>query len=217
MKEAIVRRAAGAFDWAGVYGRLKAAESAISRGWTPSDKEKQKILEQRAAALATEPKTELAGPDLEIVEFSVAHERYGIETSYAKEVYPLRELTPLPSTPPFVLGVINVRGRILPVLDIKRLFELPDRGLTDLNKVLIVETGGMEAGLLADAVHGVTRILLATLQSSLPTLTGVRAEYLLGIAPERLTVLDVRKIMADPKTHIHEELQPVGSKEVGQR
>jgi len=218
MKEGVAHsERAETFDWADVYRRLGAAESAITQVWAPTIHEKQKILEQRAAVLAAEaPLTHLFGEELEIIEFSVAHERYGIEASYTKEVYPLRELTPLPSTPPFVLGVVNVRGRILSVLDIKKFFELPDRGLTDLNKVLIVEASGMEVGLLADAVHGVRRIPLATLQGPLPTLTGVRAEYLLGIAPERLTVLDVQKVLGDPKIRIHEEIHSLSPKEVGQ-
>ena len=64
----------------------------------------------------------------------------------------------MPCTPPFILGIINVRGQILAVIDLKRFFNLPDKGLSDLNKVIILRRGGLEVGLLADAVAGVQAI-----------------------------------------------------------
>jgi len=69
-------------------------------------------------------------------------------------------------------------GQILSVIDIKKFFGLPEKGLTDLNKVIVVRTQQMELGILADAVLGVRAIGLSDLQNSLPTLTGIRAEYL---------------------------------------
>ena len=93
-----------------------------------------------------------------MLEFSLAYERYALETAFVREVYPLKEFTPLPCTPPFVLGIISVRGQILAVIDLKRFFNLPEKGLSDLNKVIILRRGGLEVGLLADAVSGVQAI-----------------------------------------------------------
>ncbi len=158
----------------------------------------KKILQARAKALAQETgKGPGAEQQLEILEFLLAYEHYGIETSYVDQVYPLRELTPLPGTPPFHLGIINVRGRILSVIDIKKLFDLPGKGLTDLNKVIVIHNDGMEFGILADAILSTRSIPVSAIRPPLPTLTGVRSEYLRGITSERLIVLDGNKILSE--------------------
>lgn len=174
----------------------------------PTLQEKKKILKARAKALAREAEDGEEGKEsIEVVEFLLAYEKYAIESSFVREVYPLKELTPLPCTPPFVLGIINVRGRILSVIDVKKFFDLPEKGLTDLNKIIIVHTDEIEFGILADSILGVRWIPLAEIQPSLPTLTGIRAEYLKGVTKERLVVLDAEKILYDKRTIVHEELE----------
>jgi purine-binding chemotaxis protein CheW len=169
--------------------------------------ERRKVLKARAKALAQEPKKEgLAFKEqVEIVEFLLAYERYGIELRFVREVYPLKDLTPLPVTPPFVLGMINVRGQILSVIDIKRFFDLPEKGLTDLNKVIILHNDGMEFGILADVIIGANRIPLSDIQTSLPTLVGIREEYLKGVTRERLVILDAEKLLRDKRLIVQEE------------
>lgn len=170
--------------------------------------EEKRILKARAKALAREPEpVETGGESIEVLEFLLAYETYAVEMSYVRETLPLRDLTPVPCTPPFVLGLTNVRGRIMSVIDIKRFFDLPAKGLTELNKVIIVhDGGGMEFGILADAICGVRTIALAELQPSLPTLTGVREEYLRGVTSGRTVVLDGAKLLGDRKIVVHEEI-----------
>ncbi|MEX2271450.1 MAG: chemotaxis protein CheW [Vicinamibacterales bacterium] len=166
------------------------------------------ILRARARTLARAAEhAPAAATLLEVLEFRLAEERYAVETRYVREVYPLQDLTPLPCTPPFVLGIVNVRGRIVPVLDLKKFFDLPEEGLTDLHRIILLEGDGLELGLLADATEGVRSIPMDTLQPSLPTLAGVRSEYLKGVTGERVAVLDVRRILADPKIIVHEEVE----------
>jgi purine-binding chemotaxis protein CheW len=166
------------------------------------------ILRARARALARPPAhTPVADTLLEVLEFHLAQERYAIETRYVREVCPLKDLTPLPCTPPFVLGIVNVRGRILPVLDLKQFFDLPEQGLTDLHRIILLEGHDVELGLLADATVGVRSIPADSVQPSLPTLTGIRGEYLKGVTAERLIVLDVARILGDPNIIVHEEVQ----------
>jgi purine-binding chemotaxis protein CheW len=168
----------------------------------------RQILRARARALARPPER-LAAADavFELLEFRLAQERYALESRWVREVSAFKELTPLPCCPPFVLGIVNVRGRILPVLDIKRFFDLPEKGLTDLHRIILVGGNGLELGLLADAIVGVRSIPAADLQPALPTLTGVRSEYLKGVTAERLVVLDLARILADPKIIVHEEVE----------
>jgi purine-binding chemotaxis protein CheW len=166
--------------------------------------QKQAILKTRALALAQESVEKI--PDQEetaVVEFLLASEKYGIESSYIREVYPLKELTPLPGTPPFVLGVVSVRGQILSVVDLKKFFDLPDKGLTDLNKIIVLKHNGIEFGVLADVILGLRALRAQDIQPAPPTLTGVREEYLRGITNDRLIVLEAKNILTDEKIKIH--------------
>jgi purine-binding chemotaxis protein CheW len=168
--------------------------------------EKQKILHVRARLVAAGGKAEATSPHLllEVVEFVLGPEHYGIESCHIREIHPLSEFTPLPCTPAFVLGLVNVRGQILSIINIKKLFDLPEKGLTDLNRVIIVHADHMELGILADAIIGMRSIALEELHPALPTLTGIRAEYLKGITKDSLVVLDVEKILSDEKILVND-------------
>lgn len=195
-------------EWSDIHRRLEIGREAIERGFEPTPEEKKRILKNRAKSLARQPeKEEDPGKQLQVVEFLLAHERYAIETAYIREAYPLKELTPLPGTPPFVLGIINVRGQILSLIDLKKFFELPEKGITDLNKVMIIHADEMEFGILADAIIGVRPVPFNELQPSLPTLTGIRADYLKGVTKERIVVLDAKRILSDKKIVVHEDVE----------
>jgi purine-binding chemotaxis protein CheW len=173
----------------------------------PLNEEAARILHERARALARTTETaEETGTYLELLEFRLASERYAVETRHVEAVHPLQDLTPLPCTPPFVLGIVNLRGCIVPVLDLKKFFELPEQGLTDLHRIILVRGNDLELGLLADVTAGVRRVRLDSLQPSLPTLTGIRADYLKGVSEERLIVLDLDRVLSDPKIIVHEEV-----------
>ena len=193
-------------DWSEVKQRLETARVAIERIWAPTAEETKRVLEERARALTREPAQAESDDDwIEVVEFTLAHERYAIASEHVREVYPLEELTPLPCTPSFVLGIVNLRGEILSVIDIKKFFDLPEKGLTDLNKVIVLESENMMFGIVADAINGVRRILRTDIQPSLPTLTGIREDYLQGVTDERVVVLDAGKLLHDEKLIVNEQ------------
>lgn len=168
----------------------------MTEGRTPTAEERRQILRARAKALAGESRAPAATPALAVVEFELAHERYAIESRYVREVFPLKELTPLPGAPAFIRGVIHFRGRMYAVLDLRKAFDLPDRGLTDLNKVLIVHGAGVDVGILADAIAGMRLVPLEDIQPTLPTLTGIRREFLRGVTADGLVVLDADAVAA---------------------
>jgi purine-binding chemotaxis protein CheW len=171
---------------------------------SPSD---ETLLRERAASLARPPPPPSTDTTLEVLEFRLATERYALESRYVDNVHPLRDLTPLPCTPSFILGVVNIHGRILPVIDLKKFFGLPEHGLTDLHRVILVRGNDLELGLLADVIVGVRSIRAEGLQEGLPTLTGIRADYLRGIGADRLVVLDLQRLLADPRIVVHEEIE----------
>ena len=187
---------------------MDSAGKKNEHGWEPSDEEIKKIFAARTKDLAKKKEKEKQSSEyLEVAEFILADERYGIESFRIVEVYPLKDLTPLPSTPPFIMGIINVRGQIKTVIDIKKFFDLPDKGLSDLSKVVIVRVGEIEVGFLADVSKGISSIPLNRIQSSLPTLTEIGAEYLKGVTSDQLIILDVEKILSDEKLIVNEEVE----------
>lgn len=191
--------------WDKLRRRLEAARTNI--GSEPTPDEKRGILRKRARVLARqEEQGRDAGAGLDIMEFLLTYETYAIEMRWVAETYPLKDLTPLPCTPPFVAGIINVRGRIISVIDLRTFFDLPEKGLTDLNKVIILHNGAMEFGILADEILGTRTIPLTEVQPPLATLTGIREEYLAGVTRKRTAILDGAKLLSDKKLILHEEI-----------
>lgn len=170
------------------------------------EENKKRILKERALVLAKPREKRSKDKYIEILEFNLAHERYGIQSGYVLEVYPLNDYTQVPCTPDFVTGIINVRGQILSIIDIKKFFELPETGLTDLCKVIIIQNNEMKFGILADEILGVREIPCNEIQQSIPTLTGIRAEYLKGVTAGHLVILDAGKLLGDKKIIVHEEV-----------
>jgi purine-binding chemotaxis protein CheW len=165
------------------------------------------VLRERARALARVADAAVPdGDSLELLEFRLADERYAVETRHVVEVHPFRDLTPLPGTPAFVRGIVNLRGRIIAVFDLKKFFDLPERGITDLHRIVVVRGQGLELGLLADTVTTVRRLSRASLAPSLPTLTEIGAGYLLGVNEERLVVLDLDRVFEDPRIVLDEDV-----------
>lgn len=186
--------------------RLKAASATIEH-WAPTAEETQRILQARALALAQEPSLEEAAVEgIEVVEFMLAYERYAVESRYVREVSYLQNLTPLPCTPAFVLGIVNLRGEIIPVIELKKFFDLPEKGLTDLDKIIVLQSGKILFGILADTIVSVRRILLTYIQPSLPTLIGVRKNYLKGVTPERVVILDAERLLMDESIIVQEQV-----------
>jgi purine-binding chemotaxis protein CheW len=166
------------------------------------------ILEARARALSREPERAVAGREfLDVIEFRLAAETYGVESTFVREVCPLEDFTPLPGAPPFVLGIVNVRGQILSVVDLKRFFNLPERGLGQLDKLIILRNDRMEFGILGDEILGARTLPLDTVRSTPLTVTGIGAEYLRGVTTEHTILLDAENILNDPKIIVHQEAE----------
>ena len=164
------------------------------------------ILKARAVKLAKETVSEKEkSKELDVVEFKIARETYGIELKFIRTIYPLKNLTYIPGAPDFIKGVINLRGEIISVVDLKKFFDLPDQELTNLSQVIILSSDTMEFGILADEILDVMQIPEASIQPSLPTLTGIRLAYLKGVTGDSEVILDGDKLLADEKMLIYIE------------
>lgn len=176
----------------------------MSEKWITGDQ--NEILKQRARELAYNPEAELNEDEfMEVVEFRLGAESYGISLKSLTEIYPCRDLTPLPCAPPFLAGMVNVRSEILSVIDLKKIFQLPATPGSSGQKLVVVHAAGMILGILADAVVGVRSIPLREIQPSLSTLAGIDAEYLRGITPQRLIILEIEKILSNQQMLVYEE------------
>ena len=172
-----------------------------------NDQHKNKILKQRADLLKVRTKKEdLSDEIMEGVGFILADEKYAIDSNYVSEVILLKEFTPLPCTPEFILGIINVRGKIISVIDIKKFFNLPERGITNLNRVIIVKHQGVELGILTDEIVGSMQVYLNKLQSKITTITEVHDDFIIGVTEERLIVLDIKEFLLNEKLIVNEEV-----------
>ena len=162
------------------------------------NKETRDILKMRAVVMAREPEEKKTdSPVVQLITFTLAGESYGIASRYVREVYPLKDFTSLPGVPPFILGIINVRGQIITVVDLKKLFNLLEVGLSEQNKVIIIHNEQMEFGILADVVHGIKQIEVETIRTVPSTLKGIGQEYLMGVTKDRLIVLSAGKLLMD--------------------
>jgi purine-binding chemotaxis protein CheW len=195
-------------DWSEIHHRLERARQALAQGAALSPQESRAILRARARALAREPEQAATAQEvLAIIVFSLASETYGIDSTFVREVYPLKGLTPLPGVPPFVLGIVNVHGQILSVVGLKKFFDLPENGLAQLNKLIILRDEQMELGILADDVLGARSIARDAIQASPPTVSGIGAEYLWGVTAEGVIILDAQRFLDDEKIIVHQEAE----------
>jgi purine-binding chemotaxis protein CheW len=192
-------------DWDEIKRRVASLQEVIEQKKILSPEENHSLLKERSHALALRENDHAAPKKcIEIIVFRLAYETYGIETAFVREVYPLKEMTTLPGTPSFVIGIINVRGRIVSVIDLKKFFNLPEKGLGELNKVIIMDNERMEFGILADVVEGTQSVALEEIMAPPPSIIGIGRKYLKGITKERIVMLEAEGILNDESIIIND-------------
>jgi len=150
------------------------------------------VLKARARKLAVEEPLTDQTNHLSVLAFRLAKESYGI----------LKGLAYIPGAPDFILGIINMRGQILSVVDLKIIFDLGDDASGNNRMVIILKNLDMEFCLAADEIIGVHQIPAGGITASLPTLTDIRSEYLLGISGDGMVILDGKKLLNAPEMRI---------------
>jgi purine-binding chemotaxis protein CheW len=160
-------------------------------------KNDEHILKERAKAIAVKLKlTRHSTEGTAIVEFSLFPEKYAIEARYIREVLTIKQITSIPGTPDYVMGVINCRGKIISVINLKVLLGLKEKGLTEMNKALLLASDEMEFGLIVDSIIGSTEIMDEQLASPPLTLSSRGAEFLSGITNTGSILLDAERMLA---------------------
>lgn len=155
------------------------------------------ILLERAKKVAGRKENNILTTEntISVVEFLLSPERFAIEEKYVSEVLSLKEITSIPGTPAFVMGVINLRGRIVSIINLKTLFNLKERGLTELNKVIILKNESMEFGIVVDSISGNITIDLQTVSTPPLTLNTIDSHNIKGITPDGLILLNATNLL----------------------
>ncbi|HWQ63567.1 MAG TPA: chemotaxis protein CheW [Methanospirillum sp.] len=157
------------------------------------------ILTQRARDLAAprdDHQEDKSGT--EVLEFHLSGEKYVISMEYIKEVALLKEITYIPGTPPFILGIISLHGSILSIVDLRIVLGMPPKGLTDFNRIIVLSNNEMTFGVLADAIDRTRTINTDQISRPPPTISGPEAAYLSGVLPGPVMVIDARALLSNP-------------------
>jgi len=175
----------------------------------------EQIWARRAETLAAEVAEDDGGEHLSVVLVQLGQEVYGLEAQYVYDARPLERITPLPRTPLWLAGVVNVRGRIYSVQDLARFLNLPTaaNGSGDDAYLVVVQFEALELALKVDAVLSVVALPANRLQEAADTLN-IPATIVRGVMqnnddpdlPAFLVVLDLPQLLRDPQLIIHEEL-----------
>ncbi|MDF2569285.1 MAG: cheW 2 [Sporomusa sp.] len=131
-----------------------------------------------------------AEQELQLVIFRLAKEEYGLPITKVQEINRLVPITKLPQTPAFMEGIINLRGRIIPVVDLRKRFQLQVSDYNDDSRIIIVEVEGQTVGVIVDAVNEVVRMPAASVEPPPPSFI-LDAKYIQGVGKldERLLIL----------------------------
>ncbi|PWR73172.1 chemotaxis protein CheW [Methanospirillum lacunae] len=136
---------------------------------------------------------------LEVIKFRLVYRDYAAEMRFVREVVLTREITPVPTAPDHIIGVCPVRGEIIPLVDLRVLLSIPERGLTDLNQVIVLTDGHITFGILADQITGISLLPIEELQKAGPEFAPGQPNYIFGIMNTGLIVINAAAILKDPK------------------
>jgi purine-binding chemotaxis protein CheW len=148
------------------------------------------------------PEWETEGESVQSILFQMGNEYYGLPISLVKEIIKPLPITRFPKSPPYVEGVIDLRGRILPIINLRTMFGLQPLPLTEDSRFVDVQLGNLSIGIIVDAVSEVVRIAQKQIEPAPPIVAGVEGKYLTGIArmQDRLILLlDLDEIFAQWK------------------
>lgn len=131
------------------------------------------------------------GEEIKVIVFALANEEYGVEVEKVKTIERMMPMTRVPKTFAFVKGVINLRGVVVPVIDLRGRFGLPESEYTDNSRIIIVAVNDIEVGMIVDSANDVIDLDTDDIQEPPEIVGGIRAKYLRGVAKngERLLVL----------------------------
>lgn len=148
---------------------------------------------------------------IQLVTFQLGDEHYGIDIMDVREIVRIQEVRPIPNAPTYVEGIFNLRGDIIPIINLHRRFHLRHASLSEDDRLLsgfvIIDLGGMQLGVVIDKVSRVVTVQAKQIQPPPQMMTGIGAEYIQGVIHDKsgyLIILNIQRLF-NPK-----ELQQLG-------
>ncbi len=132
-----------------------------------------------------------SGNEIQLVVFKLGREEYGVSILQVQEITRITEITRVPHSPDYIKGVMNLRGSVLPVIDLKKRLNLPPQDYTDDTRIIIIKVEDVTVGMIVDAVSEVTTIDQSSIEPPQAVVGGIAADYLSGVGKldNRLLIL----------------------------
>jgi purine-binding chemotaxis protein CheW len=153
--------------------------------------ETEVMTKQGSAAVA-------AADELQLVSFNIGTEEFGVDILKVQEINRMVEITKVPQAPHYVEGVINLRGKVIPIVDLRKRFSLELKEHDKNTRIVVVDIGGNIMGMIVDSVSEVLRLPANTIEPPPEIVTGINSEYIKGVAKldDRLLIfLDLSKVI----------------------
>ncbi|MDR1857722.1 MAG: chemotaxis protein CheW [Desulfovibrio sp.] len=144
-----------------------------------------------------------AGQLLQLVTFSIGEEEFGVDILKVQEIIRTMDITKVPRAPAFVEGVINLRGKVIPIVDLRRRFGMDPRVHDKHTRIIVIEIHTLVVGFVVDAVSEVLRIPASTVEPPPPVVAGLESDYINGVgklADRLLILLDLDRLLSKDET-----------------
>lgn len=158
-------------------------------------------MKQMTTSTMTKPDEKHSGSSddlLQLVSFNIGTEEFGVDILKVQEINRMVEITKVPQAPTYVEGVINLRGKVIPIVDLRKRFNLDIKQYDKNTRIVVVDIGGTIMGMVVDSVSEVLRLPSSTIEQAPEIATGVNSEYIRGVAKleDRLLIfLDLSKVI----------------------
>ncbi|WP_191556406.1 chemotaxis protein CheW [Metabacillus idriensis] len=147
--------------------------------------------------------TDTIKKQMKMIVFQLNHEEYGIPVDKVRSIEKIQTFTRVPGTEPFVKGVINLRGIVTPIIDLRTRFNLEQKPFTESTRIIVASLDQFEVGLIVDAANDVIDLVLNDVEPAPEVVGAVEADYVEGIAKidrRLIIILDLNKVLAADKT-----------------
>ncbi|MFO1077778.1 MAG: chemotaxis protein CheW [Planctomycetota bacterium] len=150
------------------------------------------VAEPRGARLRNDGRT------FQVVSFHIGDEEYGVDIMAVQEIILVGVITQVPEVPEHVLGVINLRGNVIPIMNLRKRFGMPERAADENTRIVVMNLGGRTVGAVVDGVREVLRLAHEETSPAPASLGGAGREYVIGLARRKdrlLVLLDMARLL----------------------
>ncbi|MGM0919688.1 MAG: chemotaxis protein CheW [Bacillota bacterium] len=143
--------------------------------------------------------TDTIKKQMKLIVFQLNHEEYGISVDKVRSIEKIQAITRVPGTEPFVKGVINLRGIVTPIIDLRTRFDMQQEPFSDSSRIIVAVLDLYEVGLIVDAANDVIDLEMDEIEPAPEVVGAVKADYVEGVAKidrRLIIILDLNKVLA---------------------